>query len=124
MLGAAAGVLRWGLMGAVTDIWLIWPLQLLHSFSFIAVYLAGLDLIYRVVPAGYEGLGQVITSAYASGVLTGICTLLSGMFFDDLGLHGYYFMAALAAVGLAISIWLYLGHQPVLAFRSRLHNQR
>jgi PPP family 3-phenylpropionic acid transporter len=113
VLGAAAGMVRWGLMASLTDMWLIWPLQLLHSFSFVAVYLAGLDLIFRVVPLGYEGLGQAINSAYASGVMTGLCTLLSGVVFDRLGVHGYYLMMFLAALGLGMSVWLYFGRHKV-----------
>jgi PPP family 3-phenylpropionic acid transporter len=107
MLGAAASVLRWGLMANVTDVWLLLPLQLLHSLSFIVVYLAGLELVYQVVPEGYEGIAQVINSAYASGVLTGLCTLLAGAFFNRLEINGYYCMALLSAFGLGISIWLY-----------------
>ncbi|WP_155913533.1 MFS transporter [Asticcacaulis sp. AC466] len=107
ILGAVAGVVRWTLLANVSELWLLWPLQLLHSLSFVAVYLAGLELIFQIVPAGYEGLAQSINSAYASGVMTGICTLLSGMYFDHLGAGGYYLMAALAGIGLIVSIWLF-----------------
>jgi PPP family 3-phenylpropionic acid transporter len=114
MLGAAASVIRWSLMANIADLWLLFPLQLLHALSFVAVYLAGLELVYRVVPDGYEGIGQVINSAYASGVLTGLCTLWAGAYFDRLGGSGYYCMAVLAGLGLMVSIWLYAERRQTL----------
>jgi MFS transporter, PPP family, 3-phenylpropionic acid transporter len=108
LVGAIAGVLRWSLLAYFTDLWILWPLQVLHSFSFIAVYLAGLELVFLLVPPGYEGLGQAINSAYASGVLTGVVTLFSGVIFERWGERGYAVMAALAALGLALVTILYL----------------
>lgn len=110
LIGALAGVARWGLMAYFTDLWILWPLQALHCLSFIAVYLAGLELVFVLVPQGYEGLGQAINSAYASGALTGVVTLFSGTIFEQQGEQGYLVMAALAAAGLAFAILLYFRH--------------
>lgn len=107
MLGAAAGVLRWGLMSVTSDIWLLWPMQALHGLTFVAVYLAGLELVFRLVPRGYEGLGQAINSAYASGAMTGFGMLFSGIIYEKLGTHGYGLMATLCVPGLIIAVWLY-----------------
>lgn len=108
MLGAAAGVMRWSLMPIATDIWLLWPLQALHAFTFVAVYLAGLELVFRLVPPGYEGLGQSINSAYAGGTMTGLGMVFSGLIYATLGARGYGFMAVLCLLGLGIALWLYL----------------
>ena len=107
MLGAVAGIVRWSLMSLISDLWLLWPMQLLHSFTFVAVYLAGLELVYLLVPPGYEGLGQAINSAYASGAMTGVGMLLSGIIYESLGIHGYALMAMLCVLGLLIALWLY-----------------
>lgn len=110
LIGALAGVVRWGLMAHFTDLWILWPLQVLHSLSFIAVYLAGLELVFVLVPPGYERLGQAINSAYAGGALTGVVTLFSGAIFEQQGEQGYLIMAGLAAAGLALAILLYFRH--------------
>jgi PPP family 3-phenylpropionic acid transporter len=107
VLGAMAGIVRWGLMSITSDLWLLWPMQLLHSFTFVAVYLAGLELVYLLVPPGYEGLGQAINSAYASGAMTGFGMLFSGIIYEKLGTHGYSLMAMLCVPGLIIAAWLY-----------------
>lgn len=122
LLGAVAGALRWGLAAIVSDFWLLWPLQLLHSLSFVAVYLAGLELVYILVPPGHEGLGQAINSSYASGAMTGVGMLFSGMIFENYGARGYGFMSLLAGFGLCIVAWLYFAKQPLFATgRSGVH---
>ncbi|MFT4076913.1 MAG: MFS transporter [Asticcacaulis sp.] len=108
ILGAAAGILRWGLMSVTVDLWLLWPLQVLHGLTFAAVYLAGLELVFLLVPPGFEGLGQAINSAYASGTMTGIGMAVSGLVFEVCGARGYSLMAVLCVIGLTIAMWLFL----------------
>lgn len=108
ILAAGLAVVRWGVMAFGPPLWLLWPLQLLHLFSFAAVYMAGLELIYRLAPKGYEGLAQTVNAAYANGVMMGIGTMLSGVVFAAFGVGGYGLMAVLAGVGLLSAGWLYL----------------
>jgi MFS transporter, PPP family, 3-phenylpropionic acid transporter len=111
ILAAVLAVARWGIMAFGPPLWLLWPLQLLHIFSFAAVYFAGLELIYRLAPKGYEGLAQTVNAAYANGVMMGIGTMLSGAVFAAFGVGGYGLMASLAGVGLLSAGWLYLNRE-------------
>ncbi|ESQ75604.1 MFS transporter [Asticcacaulis sp. AC402] len=115
ILAAVLTVVRWGVMAFGPPLWLLWPLQLLHLFSFAAVYMAGLELIYRLAPKGYEGLAQTVNAAYANGVMMGIGTLASGAVFAAFGVGGYGLMAGLAGVGLFSATWLYLKRERFLA---------
>lgn len=106
----AAGVLsviRWGIMATTPPLWVLWPLQTLHAASFAAAYLAGLDLVQRLAPKGYESLAQTICAAYVFGVMMGLATLSSGPVYDVLGGAGYVVMAVLSAAGLLVSVLLY-----------------
>jgi MFS transporter, PPP family, 3-phenylpropionic acid transporter len=108
VLAAGLSVARWAVMAFEPPVWLLWPLQLLHLFSFAAVYLAGLELIHKLAPKGYEGLAQTVNAAYANGVMMGIATLASGALFTAFGSGGYGLMAILAGVGLLSAVWLYV----------------
>lgn len=107
ILAAVLAVLRWSIMAFAPPLWVLWPLQVLHLFSFAAVYLAGLELIHRLAPKGYEGLAQTVNAAYANGVMMGIGTLASGAVFSAFGSGGYGLMAGLAGIGLLSAGWLY-----------------
>jgi len=115
LLGGAVNALRWAAMAFTPPLWLLWPLQMLHAFTFAAVYLAGLELVHRLSPKGYEGLAQTINSAYVNGVLMGIVTLMSGAVYGSIGPAGYGVMTAVALVGLAAATWLYSQRQRLLA---------
>jgi PPP family 3-phenylpropionic acid transporter len=107
LLAAAVTVFRWCLMMCDAPLWLLAASQLLHIFSFAATYMAGLELVYRLTPKGYEGLAQTINAAYSNGVMMGLGTLASGVAFAHLGLRGYGLMAGLATVGLLCAVRLY-----------------
>jgi PPP family 3-phenylpropionic acid transporter len=107
LAGAGAGVLRWTVMGVALPPIVLYPLQILHAFSFTAVYVAGLELILLIAPRGSERLGQMISSAYAGGALIGLATLLSAPIFNVWAERGYWAMALLSLAGGGGAIWLY-----------------
>lgn len=115
VLGGLCGVIRWGAMMTLPPVWLLWPLQMLHAMTFAAAYLAGLDLVHRLTPKGYEGLAQTLNAAYTSGLMLGIGTLASGAVYVALGSRGYGLMAVIAAVGLGAAVWLYLEREKLVA---------
>ncbi|MFT3997634.1 MAG: MFS transporter, partial [Asticcacaulis sp.] len=103
----AMSVLRWLVIGFAPPVWVLWPFQTLHAFSFAACYLAGLDLVNRMAPKGSESLAQTLNAAYVTGVTMGLSTLASGPLYDLLGGRGYWVMAAMAGTGLVIAAYLY-----------------
>lgn len=100
------GVVRWAAMMSLAPLWLLWPLQLLHGLTFAAAYIAGLELVFCLTPARYEGLGQTVNSALTVGLMTGLVTLASGPLFDLAGARAYAVMALLSLLGLGAAIWL------------------
>jgi len=98
-IGAAAGVVRWGAMSFAPPLWLLWPLQGLHSLTFAATFLAGVELSSRLVPGDRQTAAQTLSSMLSAGILIGLATLASGPLYDAFGVHGYWAMAAMAASG-------------------------
>ena len=115
ILAGVCGVVRWSAMMMVPPVWQLWPLQMLHAMTFAATYLAGLDLVHRLTPKGYEGLAQTLNAAYTSGVMLGIGTLASGGVFAAFGSRGYGLMAGIALVGLLTATWLYVKRDKLIA---------
>ena len=115
ILAGLCGVVRWTVMMMAPPLWLLWPLQMLHAMTFAAAYLAGLDLVHRLTPKGYEGLAQTLNAAYTSGVMLGLGTLASGAVYLALGSRGYILMSLIALVGLLSAIWLYVQRDRLVA---------
>ena len=91
--------MRWGLFALEPPLWSLWPLQVLHTLTFAATFLAGVQLVERLSPPDSHTAAQTLSSMLSAGVLIGLATLASGPLFDRLGAGGYWAMAALAAVG-------------------------
>lgn len=99
-LGGLGALIRWTAFAFSPPVWLLFPLQALHTLSFTATFIAGLQLIQRFAPPQSASAAQTISSALSGGLLIGLATLVSGALFDAVGAKGYFAMAALAAFGL------------------------
>lgn len=99
-LGGVAAVVRWSVMALAPSLAWLWPLQLLHAFTFAATFLGGLQIIERLTPRDSASAAQTLSSALSSGLLTGLGTILSGPLYDRYGAGGYLAMVALAVLGL------------------------
>ncbi|MDV6332598.1 MFS transporter [Asticcacaulis sp. 201] len=115
VLAGLFAVMRWGIMAMSPPLWVLYPLQALHALSFAATYLAGLELIHRLTPKGYEGLAQTMNAAYASGVMMGIGTLASGAIYQVFAARGYGVMAGVAGIGLLSALWMYSQRDRLMA---------
>jgi PPP family 3-phenylpropionic acid transporter len=98
-------------------LWALYPLQCLHALSFAATYLAGLELVHRLSPKGYESLGQTVNAAYANGVMMGMGTIVSGAIYTVFAAKGYGVMAGVAGLGLGCAVWLYSQRSRLMAVR-------
>ena len=119
-LGAAGGVVRWGLFALEPPLWSLWPLQVLHTFTFAATFLAGVQLVERLSPPDSHTAAQTLSSMLSAGVLIGLATLASGPLFDRFGAGGYWAMAALAAVGGVVALGLGWSMSRPLSHRGRV----
>jgi PPP family 3-phenylpropionic acid transporter len=99
-LGGAAAVLRWTALAFSPPLWMLFPLQLLHTLSYAATFIASLQLVERLSTPRNASAAQAINSALSGGVLSGLATLASGWLFDRTGAHGYLLMSAMAGAGL------------------------
>jgi PPP family 3-phenylpropionic acid transporter len=101
LLGGAAAVVRWTALAFSPPLWLLFPLQGLHTLTFAATFVASLQLVERLSTPANVSSAQMINSALSGGMIAGVATIASGWLFDGLGALGYLAMAAMAAAGLA-----------------------
>jgi PPP family 3-phenylpropionic acid transporter len=117
VIAGVFAVARWGVMAFSPPLWALYPLQCLHALSFAATYLAGLELVHRLSPKGYESLGQTVNAAYANGVMMGMGTIVSGAIYTVFAAKGYGVMAGVAGLGLGCAVWLYSQRSRLMAVR-------
>lgn len=104
-VGAGASILRWGLLALSPPLWLLFPLQSLHAFSFGATYLGFLRFAADRAPERFSATTQAINSALSGGLMLAAATYASGLAYAAIGTSGFAIMAAPAAIGL-ICAWL------------------
>jgi PPP family 3-phenylpropionic acid transporter len=107
MLGGVAGVVRWTALAFAPPVWLVFPIQALHTLSYAATFVASLQLVERLSTRANASGAQLINSALQGGVLSGLATIASGALFDRFGALGYLAMTAMTVLGLLGAIRLY-----------------
>ncbi len=107
VIGGAAAILRWTALAFSPPLWMLFPLQTLHTLSYAATFMASIQLVEKLSTPRNASAAQSINSALSGGVLAGLATLASGPLFDRYGAHGYWLMAAMSAVGLIGACRLY-----------------
>jgi PPP family 3-phenylpropionic acid transporter len=104
VIGAAAAVLRWTAMSFDPPLALLFPIQLLHGFTYGAAHLGAMHFISRAVPDHAAGTAQALYATFATGLVIGCVTLASGYVYAAAAGKAYLFVAALAAMGLAAAL--------------------
>jgi PPP family 3-phenylpropionic acid transporter len=105
-LAALAGVLRWVVMAQTPHVLALALVQPLHGITFALLHLACMRLIARNVPDGLEGTAQAIYGTVGVGAATALLTLASGALYGRLGAGAFWFMAALCAAALPLTLKL------------------
>ena len=105
-LGGVAAVVRWTAFAFAPPLWLVFPLQTLHAFSYAATFLASVQLVERLSSPRNASAAQSINSALSGGVLMGLASLASGWTFDHCGAGGYLLMSAMCVAGLIAAVRL------------------
>lgn len=106
VIGGVAALVRWTALAFSPPLWLLFPLQGLHSLSFTATFLGSLALIERHAPPHAASAAQTISSACAGGLFIGLATLASGPLFDAYGAGGYLGMTGMTLLGLVAAVVL------------------
>ncbi|HEX5380493.1 MAG TPA: MFS transporter [Phenylobacterium sp.] len=107
VLGGLAAVARWTALAFSPPLWLIFPIQILHTLSFAATFVASLQLVERLSTPRNASSAQLVNSALSGGVLSGLATIASGALYDQWGAKGYLAMTAMSLLGLLGALRLY-----------------
>lgn len=101
-LAAAAGIVRWLVMGTTTATISIALVQPLHGFTFALLHLTCMRLMASIVPAGLAATSQVIYAA-GGGVASAVLTVLSGHLYSEYGGLAFLTMALICALAMPIA---------------------
>ncbi len=116
VLAAAAGVLRWMMLGLGTDLPVLMAAQLLHAFTFGAAHLGAMAFIARAAPAPLSATAQSLYSALAMGATFALVLPFAAPLYAAVGASAFFAMAGLSLVGgLAAAILARLWQGRVLA---------
>lgn len=97
-LGAAGGIVRWGIMAFDPPFWSLPLLQCLHAATFGLSHLGAMQFLVTAVPASLAGTAQTVYAALSVGVLMSTATFLAGALYEDAGGLTYLAMAGLAVL--------------------------
>lgn len=106
VLAGAACILRWSAMAFSPPLEILFPLQLLHAFTFAATYVAGIHLVQEVAPRNLVATAQALYAAIAAGVLFSSATAVSGVLYGAFGSTAYAAPALLSGVCAAAAVIL------------------
>lgn len=106
ILAAVAGIVRWTILTIDPPLVLVFVSQLLHAFTFGAVYLGALNLISRSVPDNLISTAMAINISLNTGVFMALALILSGNLYDEYAAGAYWFAVILAVIGLVMALAL------------------
>lgn len=104
MLAALVGILRWSIFALDPDLPVLFVVNMLHAVTFGAMHLASIRILADHVPARMAGTAQTLHASLGAGVTMAALTLACGPLYAWAGGHGYWVMAALAALAL-VAVW-------------------
>ena len=107
VIGGVAAMVRWTALAFAPPLWLLFPIQALHTFSYAATFMGALQMTDKLSTPKTASGAQLINSALSGGVLSGLATLASGGIFDHWGAKGYLAMTAMSVLGLLGAVRLY-----------------
>ncbi len=105
-LSAAAGVLRWGVLGATNALPALIAVQALHGLTFALFHLSAMRIIGTAVPVRLSATAQSVYGNFALGIASAVLTFGSGYLYVWFGLHAFWVMAGLCALALPLTVQL------------------
>ena len=98
-LAAAAGMVRWTVLAATTDLAALIAVQALHAFTFGAAHLATMHFLFRAIPAEYSATAQSLYAGLGVGVVMGFAMIGAGALYSVAGDAAFQAMSAMALAG-------------------------
>ena len=120
-LGAAAAVVRWGVMAQTSDVTALAMIEPLHGLTFALFHLGCMRIIADTVPRSLAGLAQAFYGTVGIGAATALSTILSGWLFARLGPAGFWGMALLCCAAFPIIWSLHMSLSKISASRRAGH---
>lgn len=105
-VGASAGLVRWGILGASTALPALALAQLLHALTFGAVHLGAMSYLATRVPTGMAARGQTIYTAAVGGVAMGIAIPVAGPLYRAFEGGAFHWAAGLSAIATLLALGL------------------
>ena len=99
MLGAVAGIVRWGVLGSTADLAALVAVQWLHALTFAATHLGAMHFLVRAVPREHSATAQTLYAALGVGIFMGLAMIAAGEIYGALGGAAFYAMAVMSCVG-------------------------
>lgn len=112
VVAGAAGILRWLVLGATTEIVPLALAQVLHAATFGCAHLGSMHFIARAVPSALAGRAQGLFAALAVGLAPGLITPFSGRLYEAAGGGAFLAMAVLSALSAGFA-WVLLRRGPM-----------
>jgi len=105
-VAALAGMVRWGVTGATSNLVALMVVQALHAATFGATHLAAMHFIQRAVPESISATAQGLYSAVVMGLILAAVMSGSGALYAVSSGGVFYAMAAMCAAGGLCAIFL------------------
>jgi MFS transporter, PPP family, 3-phenylpropionic acid transporter len=102
MIALASHALRWLLSAFAEGPIAVLAIQPLHAFTFGAFYLASVERMDELAPAGLRATAQGLFASCAFGLGGTLGSLWAGAFFARLGMAGLYMVATVLSAGAAL----------------------
>jgi predicted MFS family arabinose efflux permease len=97
----------------ISNPWLVLPMQLLHGFSFSALWVAGVAHADGTAPSGMSTTAQAIFSGVSMGLAAAVGAFIGGLLYERVGLAAMFGWGAadlLLALALLAILNLAFGH--------------
>lgn len=89
-------VIRWVTIGTSLNLWLLFPAQALHSFTYTLAHLGAMQFLSQRLPREAIISGQTLYSAIGQSLSLALFTVLSGMMYRHMQQHVFLVMAVIA----------------------------
>jgi MFS transporter, PPP family, 3-phenylpropionic acid transporter len=118
LVGAISAIIRWTALATLPPVWALYGLQIMHAGTFAATFLGAMRMIQALHGDERTPTAQMIYMALASAPAQAVTTLMSGELYEYLNptgraALGYLAMTAVAVIGLALALLLWLRRDPV-----------
>jgi MFS transporter, PPP family, 3-phenylpropionic acid transporter len=102
-LAAAAGVLRWTVMGVTTKVAALALVEPLHGFTFALLHLVAMRLIGTTIPLRLAATAQALYGTLAVGAATAIAMFAAGWLYAWIGGTAFWIMAVACVAAIPVT---------------------